>query len=133
MRYLGIDYGSRRIGMALSDETGNFAFPHTVLPNKGIARSVEVIALLCTKELVGKIIVGRSLNYLGHPNEIMKEIQQFGEELVLKTDLPVIFEDEFLTSAEAERLQGKNDQLDASAAALILRAYLGRSPVAPKK
>ena len=126
MRYLGIDYGTKHIGLALSDEVGDFAYPHTVLENKGILRATETIAALCKKELVTVIVVGESKNYQGYDNNLMKEIHQFVSELKEKTDIPIEFENETLTSAEAERIQGKSSLLDASAAALILRTYLER-------
>ena len=57
-------------------------------------------------------------------NEIMKKISPFVKDLEEKLGLPVHMHPEFLTSMEAERLQGKNDMHDASAAALILKSYL---------
>lgn len=124
MRYLGIDYGSKKIGVALSDQTGEFAYPYIVLENKGIIRSTETIANICKKESVGVIVIGESLDYKGEVNEIDKEAKQFAEELKEKTDALIEFENESMTSIEAERVQGKNKKLDSSAAALILRYYL---------
>lgn len=126
MRYLGIDYGTKRIGLALSDQVGDFSYPYLVLENKGIYRAAETIATLCTKEGVTQIVVGESKDYKGKDNKIMTEVHQFMAELEEKTSLPIDLENETLTSAEAERIQGPHRLLDASAAAVILRTYLER-------
>ncbi|PIR45155.1 MAG: Holliday junction resolvase RuvX [Candidatus Vogelbacteria bacterium CG10_big_fil_rev_8_21_14_0_10_51_16] len=127
MRFLGIDYGSHRIGLALSDHAAMFSYPHLVLENKGIARAVELVAKICREEEVGLIVVGESLDYKGKENKVMVEIRQFAKLLEEKTGIPLELENETLTSAEAERLQGKNSMHDAAAAAIILRSYLERS------
>jgi len=122
MKYLGIDYGSKRIGLAVSDENAEFAFPLAVLQN---SESVsEEIARICREKGVGTIVVGDSENFQMQKNEIMKEVTPFVEILREKSGLSVVLHPEFLTSAEAERLQGKNDMLDASAAAIILKSFL---------
>lgn len=119
---MGIDYGEKRVGVALSDEAGNFALPHKV-----IATSPDLIRELneiCIAQNVKTIVVGESRDYRGEENPIMKRIRRFADELGKVTGLPVVFERETLTSAEAERIQGATATLDASAAALILRTYL---------
>jgi len=125
MRLLGIDYGSKRVGLALSDEARHFAFPHDVLKND--RNLVKRIGDVCKKEKVGKIILGESLNYKGEMNEIMKDIQMFKLEIEESLNIPVEYENEILSSAEAERLQGKGDKLDASAAAIILKSYIDKT------
>ena len=101
------------------------AFPHSVLENRGMGKSVEVVVELCKKEGVGKIVLGESKNYKGEDNIISSLIREFKIQLE-KRGQEVDFESETLTSAEAERIQGKNEMLDASAAAIILSAYLAR-------
>ena len=124
MRYLGIDYGHKKVGVAISDESGHFAFPYGILPtNKYLAKS---LAEICQKEGVGVIVLGESLDYNFRPNKIMPEITEFKVALEEATGLPVEFEGELLTSAEAERLVGRDKMLDARAAALILKNYLDR-------
>ncbi len=121
---MGIDYGTKRVGVALSDETNGFALPHKVLEN---TKSLfdEINTIVCDTE-VTHIIVGESKDFKGEDNKVMEKIRAFKEELENKFTLPVIFEPEFLTSHAAERFQGKNDMHDASAAALILQSYLDR-------
>jgi putative Holliday junction resolvase len=124
MRYLGIDFGSKRVGIAVSDEDGKMAFPHSViLNNENLFAEVEGII---KNEKVGEIIIGESKNFAGEPNKIMVEIERFKKMLEGKTKLPVLFEPEFMTSSQAEQIQGKNDMHDASAAAIILQSYLDR-------
>lgn len=122
MKYLGIDYGAKRIGLAISDGTSGLAFPLKVVENK--SSLVNDISLICNDEEVDEIIVGESLNFAQKENEIMKEITPFVESLKEKIGLPVHMHPEFLTSQEADRLQGRNVMRDASAAALILMHYL---------
>ena len=122
MKYLGIDYGQKRIGLAISDETGSFAFPLLVISNSDDI--VEEIAKIIKEHMVGEIIVGESKNFDQKENKIMKEIKPFVKKLGQATGLPIHMYPEFLTSEEAKRLQGKNDMHDASAAALILKHFL---------
>ena len=125
MRLLGIDYGRKRVGLALSDETGRFAFPHSVLSSDKYL--LKNILEICQKEGVGKIVLGQSLNYRGEPNPIMSKIGKLKRAIETIGPLEVILEPEFLTSKEAERLQGQNEMHDASAAALILKSYIDRT------
>ncbi len=136
MRYLGIDYGSKHIGLALSDESGKIAFPHSILDRS--KRSGIDIATLAAKEGVTEIVIGESLDLFGKPNTVMNEIARFAMELGEETDLPVHFEKEFLTSHHATVQKGKSGlharqnkmadrgPIDASAAALILQRFLDK-------
>jgi len=122
MRYLGIDYGAKRVGVAVSDESGNFAFPLVVLENS--ENMFSELVKICSENKIDEIVIGESKDYSGKENEIMKEIIPFVQMLKKDLGLPIHMQPEFLTSVEAERLQGKNDMHDASAAALILKSYL---------
>ncbi len=126
LRILGIDYGSKRVGVAVSDEGRQFALPVSVVQNTPeLISKIEKIA----SDHGSKIIVlGESRNYKGEPNEILLDSLDFKEELELKGFI-VYFEQEFMTSMQAERFQGKNDMTDASAAALILQSYLDRTKI----
>ena len=138
MKYLGIDYGLKNVGIAISDEGGEMAFPKVVLDND--ENLFSKIKQICEEEKVGGIVIGESLNFKGELNPIMKQIISFKEKLEKETTLPTYFQKELFTSAEAERTQGQNlrnirkgerkektvslKKNDASAAALILRSYL---------
>ncbi len=123
MRLLGIDYGSKRVGIALSDEAGQFAIPLVVLNTR--ENLLEEIVDIAKENKVISIIIGESKNYKGEPNTIMSESINLKKDLETK-GFKVHFEPEFMTSAHAEKLQGKHDMLDASAAALILQSYLDK-------
>ena len=122
MRYLGIDYGEKRVGLALSDERGDFSYPLSVIQNSD--NLAEEIIEVCKEKNVENIVVGESKDFDQKENPIMKKVHALVEILKTKTGLPVHFHPEFLSSIEAEHLQGHNDMHDASAAALILKSYL---------
>jgi len=122
MKYLGIDFGGKRVGVAVSDENGKMAFPHSVVKND--EKLLAEIEKIIEKEKIGGVVIGESRNFKGEPNKIMAEIEKFKRTLEEKIKLPVYFEPEFMTSAQAERGLGKNEMHDASAAAIILQSYL---------
>ncbi len=122
MKYLGIDYGTKRVGLATSDGGGVMAFPLCVIPNTKTL--LQDIAAICRHEGIEKIILGESHNFQNLPNPLMKEILPFKELLEKETALVVEFMPEVLSSREAMHLQGDNDQNDASAAAIVLQSYL---------
>lgn len=133
MRYLGVDYGSTKIGLALSDEGGTMGFPHAIIPNT--SKAVEHICAIMAKEDVRALVVGNSLNYEGKENPIAKGAKGLGAEVAERCGVPVFYEWEGLTSAEARRKPAKEGKsrapkvykdVDASAAALILTSYLSR-------
>ncbi len=124
MRILGIDYGTKRIGIAVSDESRKFALPLVVVKNSDVALK-EIIEIARQHETT-EIVIGESRNYKQQPNAIFEEADAFKKELE-KAGFKVYLELEFMTSVNAERLQGKNDMSDASAAALILQSYLDRT------
>lgn len=130
MRHLGIDYGTKRIGLALSDEAGTMGFPHATVPND--MRVMEYVRTLITKEEVGVVIIGDSRNFQGEENPVAINARAFGTALQEETGLPVFYEAEMLSTQEARRTidgaRGKGyETVDASAAALVLTSYLSRN------
>lgn len=126
MKFLGIDYGTKRIGLAISDANGQLAFPKEVVKNNGeLFRKIEEII---SKENISEIVIGESLDFAGLPNALQKEIEFFILKLEKKFKIPVHTEKEFLTSIEARRYGNpeNSNQADASAAALILQRYLDK-------
>jgi putative Holliday junction resolvase len=130
MRYLGIDYGSKKVGLALSDEGGAMGFPHAVVPTH---EALSTIIQLISDRQVGALVLGESRTLSGEENPIMHEIRVFATALHDATGLPVFFEPEVFTTQEAKRpphTAAKSRALrdrapvDASAAALILTSYL---------
>lgn len=125
-RYLGIDYGKKRIGVAYSDEAGTLAFPKGVIENKKPADSAKIIRE--TADTLGGIetvILGESKNFKGEDNTIMEDVREFAEHLK-SNSLEVIYEPEIMSTIQAERIQGRRKDIDASAAAVILQSYLDR-------
>ena len=135
MRILGIDYGTKRIGIAISDEAGQFAIPHSTVQNVSNSTSnlilkrraiVGNIVSIANKNAVSTIVIGESRDYHGEPNKILSDVMELKKELE-SLNFIVHLEPEFMTSQQAERHQGKNEMTDASAAALILQAYLDKN------
>lgn len=122
MKYLGIDYGEKRVGVAVSDELEKMAFPLVVLQNS--PNIVLEIDKICKDKSITDIVIGESKNYAQDDNKIMEEIRPFVATLKSYTGLPVHYHPEFMSSQQAERFQGKNDLHDASAAAIILTSFL---------
>jgi putative Holliday junction resolvase len=123
-RILGIDYGSKRVGIAVSDEDRQFALPVSVISSgPELASAITKIAIQYEAK---EIVLGESRDYKGRPNPIFLEAASLKNELE-KAGFIVHLELEFMTSVQAERFQGKTDKTDASAAALILQSYLDRS------
>lgn len=120
MKYLGIDYGSKRIGIAYSDESGSIAMPLRVLESNKMALE-NVLALIAEKK-VECVVMGESKDLKGKDNAIAKDIKIFKTNLEEK-GVRVEYEREFFTSMHVEN---KGDMLDASSAALILQRYLDR-------
>ncbi|MFA6397600.1 MAG: Holliday junction resolvase RuvX [Candidatus Paceibacterota bacterium] len=147
-RFLGIDFGTKRVGIATSDEGGTLAFPKEILKND--SNLLENIKKICQKEEIGEIVIGESENGNGEQNKIMESIISFRELLENETNLPIVFEKEFMTSVEARGRDGKernnakkikkiNDkktllrqgyagqEVDDLAAAIILQRYLDKN------
>jgi len=121
MKLMAVDYGSKRVGIASTDESGEFAIPRMVLENTDDLVS-EVIKFV-KENKIEKVVVGESRNLDGSPNPILEEVDIFVDNL-RAAGLDVMLHTEVYTSLEAERLQGKNAMLDASAAAIILKSYI---------
>ena len=122
MRYLGIDYGTKKIGLALSDEGGEFAFPHSVITYD--KNFFSTLGKVCADQSVGAIVLGHSLTASGAENEIVKETNLFAEKLHTVLALPVHRQNELFSSVEAHRYQTKKGDRDDSAAAIILQRFL---------
>lgn len=147
MRFLGVDYGRRRVGLALSDETGTLARPWRTLTVTGVPRAtadaiVDVIDGARRDELsaidVGAIVVGLPRRLNGDDTDQTPAVRELADALRARAALPVHFQDERLTSREAEsRLavrerdwRARKARIDAAAAAIILQDYLDATAAA---
>jgi len=122
MRYMGIDYGTKKLGIAFSEEGGTMAFPYDVLKND--EKLLDTLEKLIAEREVGEVVVGHSLNADGSDNVVQGAINEFIGDLTLRAPIPVHLEPEQYSTQEAMRLQGKNEKTDASAATIILGSYL---------
>ncbi len=124
-KYVGIDYGTKRIGVAVSDDSGSMAFPKEVIQNTGMVDVATAISRLCNEIGTVDVIIGESKNFKGEDNIVMKDVREFINHLESK-GLDVVYEPEIFSTMQAERLQGQRADIDASAAAVILQSYLDR-------
>lgn len=133
MRTLGIDFGSKRVGIAMSDETSSFAMPLTTLINDGTL--VKEIKEMSSKNGITMIVIGDAKKMDGTRNDISDKLDSFIQDLK-NEGLSVVVEPEFLTSHQAERLQydlgGDKEKKDATASAIILQSYLDRVKMSNK-
>lgn len=142
MRALGIDYGERRIGLALSDPTGLLASPWKTIPNnRNVAVSAkrladEIRALRAEDEGLGAIVIGLPRRLSGDDNDQTARVRTLAALLADEVVIPITFQDERLTSHDAGAILAQRErdwrkrkrQLDAMAAALILQDFLDHQP-----
>lgn len=123
MKYLGIDYGTKKIGLATSDEDGRIAFPKSVIDNDN--KIIENLIRVIAENGIEKVIIGDSKDYNMKDNEIMGDIYDLQTVIKEQLQVDVDLHLEILTSMQAEKMMGeKNEMIDASAAAIILQSYL---------
>lgn len=124
MKYLGIDYGDKRVGIAVSDPRGKIAFPRvTLFHNAGLLKNLESVI---DTEKISKIVVGLPIALDGSETVQSKKTLIFVEELKKIVGVPVEFENEIFTTHLVERAGVKKEHTDESAAALILQSYLDK-------
>ena len=137
-RVAALDIGERRIGVAVSDVTGTLARPVGVLQTSGLEGDAlervasEVARLAAEEDGLATLVVGLPRHLDGSPSEMTSRVEAFAARLGSTTNLPVVLQDERLTSREAESrlaLRDKNwrsrkKRLDAAAAAILLQEYL---------
>lgn len=128
---MGIDYGTKRIGIALTDQNGTMAFPFEVLEHDSTV--ISNIKRIVQERGVKKIVIGLPLDLAGEPTDATAGSRTFAKTLNSELGIPVDFADEIYTSQQAARIQGKKESIDASSAALILDQYLRRPGFMQKK
>ena len=143
VRVIGLDYGVRRIGVAVSDASGTLARPLTVLRPAGGQSAVldamcaEVSRLASEDDGIGLIVLGLPLRLDGSATKTTAAVLALEAPLCARTGIPVVHQDERLSSHEAESRLAVNERdwrkrkanLDAAAAAVILQDYLDAHPV----
>lgn len=140
-RALGVDFGERRIGLAVSDPTNTLATPlETLMRRAGKRPPLKRMAQIAAEHDVGQIVVGLPVGLDGSENEWCAEVREVGRKLGERLDAPVAFVDERMTSVRAERAvrsvglskssREEKERVDAAAAQLILQAWLDNPEVA---
>ena len=130
-RFLGLDHGTRRIGVAIGDTETGMAFAREAIQRRNLDRDLALVGELCTTEGVERVVVGLPLNMDGSAGPQAELARAFGERL-RTIGLEVDYEDERLSSWEAmERLSGAgrsvrrgSGEVDSTAARVILQQYL---------
>jgi len=133
-KVLGIDWGSKRIGIAISDEGRTVAFGRQTYHRENLEEDVNFIRDLVSKEDVGLIVIGMPYHMSGESGELVEIVEDFKQTLQEKISIPVETMDERLTSSEAERVMLESDlsreyrkrHRDKLAATLILQRYLDK-------
>ncbi len=145
VRYLGIDYGAKKVGVAISDESGVIAFPLCVLNAKH--HLIDKVLELIYERNVGVVVIGKSMNLKGGLNEIAIHAKKFGNALKDKVGdaVKIVYQDERLSTKQAasvpfiivgrgdiankrkkNRVSNACNPVDASAAAIILQSFLDK-------
>jgi putative holliday junction resolvase len=132
MRVLGIDPGSRRIGLAISDESGLIAMPLAALAVSGAAQVVAKLAAEVARLSAERVVVGLPLRLDGRESDAARSARRLSSQLAEASGLEVVLWDERLTTKAAERAlreggvrgEKRRAAVDSIAAALILQSYL---------
>ncbi len=132
-RFLGLDPGERRIGVALSDAIGIIASPHVVLDRR-TTDVLEAIRGICTEYEVTTIVVGLPTSLSGEEGAAAEKARFFGNQIGEATGYEIVFFDERFTTVQAESalLEGgvsrrrRREKIDMVAAAVMLQGYLDR-------
>ena len=132
MLILGLDHGTRRIGLAVSDPTGTLARPLPFVENKSEARAAREIAALVQREKIELILLGLPRNMDGTRGEAAAKVEAFAEQLRRATKTSIKLVDERLSTVQAGRqlqeagrdTRDQRSRIDSEAAAVLLQSYL---------
>jgi len=132
VRVLGLDLGTKRLGLALSDPTGSFASPFAVIESRGRANDLERLREIVTDNDVGQVVVGMPTTLRGEAGLAAQQAEEFARELAAQLDVPVSTWDERMTTVVAERAlisagerrETRREKRDKVAAAVMLQSYL---------
>lgn len=136
MKYLAIDYGSKKCGIAVSDDRGTVAVPFKVVPTNELEAELDH---MLGNVLFERIVFGESVNNKGEHNDIFKNTKNFVDKMkekyearILNGEIAFVYEKEFMTSKHARSVDegkdnlGKHVAVDDRAAALILQRHLDK-------
>ena len=136
---LGVDLGSKRIGLAISDTDASIAFPAGNLASRGTVRDLQALSEIIQERGVTRVVVGLPIHLSGRPSAGSVAARKFAEQLARTIGLPVDLLDERWTTRAADLSLGESkrgrkrrgEAVDSVAATLLLRTYLERRVSAP--
>jgi putative Holliday junction resolvase len=129
---LGVDFGTRRIGLAVSDREARLAFPAGCLESRGRQKDLQALCALVEKREITRVVVGLPIHLDGRAGPEVEAARAFARGVAQATGLPVEMLDERWTTLEAERAlrerggRRRPGDVDAVAATILLRTYLER-------
>ncbi len=128
-RVAAIDFGTVRVGVAVSDELGLMAHPRPILNGKMETKLIQELVTLAKEENIGRFLVGLPLHMGGQSSRISKKVIAFSQKLANQTELEIEFVDERMSSKDAARQmlasgRDKGDPVDSVAAAILLQSWL---------
>ena len=130
MRYLGIDYGKRWVGLAIADMRVNVVIPMEAIENKGEEKLLAQLNDIINGEKIDELVIGMPYSLNSQKSAQTKETLDFARKLTAGVKIPVREEDERLTSQGAAKLAvngfGKETRMHSNAAALILDSFIAR-------
>lgn len=136
---LGVDLGSKRIGLAISDSDGSIAFPAGNLASRGRMQDLKALGEMIQERGITRVVIGLPIHLTGRPSAGSEAARKFAGDLAQATGLPVDLLDERWTTRAAdlalnESKRGRKQRaqaVDSVAATLLLRTYLERRTSAP--
>jgi putative holliday junction resolvase len=139
LRVLALDYGTARIGVAVSDELGLLAHPRPIVPGSPPERAYRLIAALAREEQIGLVLLGLPQNMDGTEGRSAQRVRKFAAQLGQRLTCPIEFVDErrstvlasLLLRETGHRAAHQKPRIDSASAAVFLQAYLdqkGRTP-----
>jgi putative Holliday junction resolvase len=134
MRYLAIDFGERRIGLAISDDDERMAIPVEVVARSSDAQAIDAVLAIAGREQAQAIVVGEPLRLDGSEGDAARRARGFAAKLGAATSLPIVLHDEALTSHEAAsrlreagvKRRRQREAVHSVAAQILLQDWLDR-------
>jgi len=132
MKYLGVDWGERRVGLALSDESSTIASPFVVEKCRSDEERLQIVLRHVREQGVGTVVLGMPLSLSGEEGPTGRAVRRFGEMLAERLDIPLELWDERLTTGSAQRAlieaglrRGRRKEVvDKVAASVMLQSFL---------
>ncbi len=134
MKIVSLDIGTVRIGIASSDIMEIIASPYPMYKRKNNSSDVKNVAEIINNLEAGQVVIGLPLKMNGSEGQSVQMAREFGEELSKVIDIPIVYQDERLSTVEAQRIliesgmrrEKRKDKIDSLAATIVLQTYLDK-------